>query len=161
MDLPEHRQREYKKISSNKKATFNFEIISKIEAGIELVGTEVKSLRNGKCSLQESYCRFKSKNSDELYIVNMFIPHFEQGNQFNHEEKRDRKLLTHRHQASKWHSQMEEKSYTMVPTEIYFSGHLVKVEIALVKPKKVYNKKESIKSRDVDRDTKRALKNLR
>lgn len=160
MEAPEHRQREYKLITSNKKAFYNFHVVQQMEVGIELSGTEVKSLRNGKCSLQEGYCRFKSKNSTDLYIVNMHIPHFEQGNINNHEEKRDRKLLLHRHQAKKWKSQLEEKHYTIVPTEIYFSGHLVKLEIALVKPKKLFDKRATEKERQGKREMDRQMKGV-
>lgn len=159
MEAPEHRQREYKLITSNKKAFYNFHIVSKLEVGIELTGTEVKSLRKGKCSLQESYCRFASKQSTELYIVNMTIPHFEQGNINNHEPGRQRKLLLQKSQARKWKSDSEEKHYTMVPTEIYFSGHLVKLEIALVKPKKLFDKRAVEKEKQTKRDMDRQLKN--
>lgn len=160
MEAPEHRQREYKLITSNKKAFYNFHIVNKLEVGIELQGTEVKALRKGKCSLQESYCRFLNKNSHELYIVNMHIPHFEQGNINNHEPMRQRKLLIQKSQAKKWKTAAEEKHYTMVPTEIYFSGHLIKLEIALVKPKKLYDKRSVEKEKQTKRDMDRQLKNF-
>ncbi|MDC1068637.1 SsrA-binding protein SmpB [Candidatus Kapabacteria bacterium] len=160
METPEHRQREYKVITSNKKAFYNFHIIQTLEVGVQLTGTEVKSLRKSKCSLQESYCRFTRKNSHELYIINMNIPHFEQGNIFNHEPMRQRKLLIHKSQAKKWKSSSEEKAYTMVPTEIYFSGHLIKLEIALVKPKKLYDKRATEKERQNKREMDRQFKSL-
>jgi SsrA-binding protein len=159
METPEYRQREYKLITSNKKAFYNFHIVQKLEVGIELTGTEVKSLRKGKCSLQESYCRFPKKDSHELFLVNMNIPHFEQGNIYNHEPMRQRKLLLQKQQAKKWKSQAEEKSYTMVPTEIYFSGHLVKLEIALVKPKKLFDKRAVEKEKQTKREMDRQMKN--
>lgn len=156
--LPEYKTRSYKLITSNKKAFFNYEIINKIEAGIELTGTEVKSLRKGKCSLQDAYCFFPNKLNDELYCVNIHIPEYEQGNINNHEPKRRRKILIKKREQIKWRTLVNEKAYTIVPTEIYFSGHLVKIEIALVKPKKLHDKRETIKTRDQEKDIKRAFK---
>lgn len=158
--LPEHRTRTYKLITSNKKAFFNYEIINKIEAGIELSGTEVKSLRRGKCSLQDAYCFFPYKDNDDLYVVNIHIPEYEQGNIYNHEPKRRRKVLIHKREQIRWRTLVNEKAYTIVPTEIYFSGHLVKIEIALVKPKKIFDKRETIKKRDQTKDINRVMKKL-
>ena len=157
-NLPEYKKRTYKLITSNKKAFFNYEIMNKIEAGIQLTGTEVKSLRRGKCSLQDSYCFFPSKENDELFCVNIHIPEYEQGNIYNHDPKRRRKILIHRRELIRWRTLVNEKAYTIVPTEIYFSGHLVKIEIALVKPKKLYDKRETVKKRDTEREIKRAFK---
>ena len=156
--LPEYRQREYKLISSNKKAVFNFTIVSKYEAGIKLTGTEVKSLRTGKISLQDSYCLFPNKENNELYVVNMHIPPFEHGNINNHEPRRMRKLLLKQQELKKIRSAVNEKSYTLVPTEVYFSGHLVKLEIALVKAKKKFDKRESLKEKDTKRELQRTMK---
>jgi len=158
-NLPEHRKRDYKLITSNKKAFFNYEIISKIEAGIQLTGTEVKSLRNGKCSLQDAYCFFPNKDNDDLYCVNIHIAEYEQGNIYNHEPKRRRKILLHKREQIRWRSLVNEKAYTIVPTEIYFSGHLVKIEIALVRPKKNFDKRETVKKRDTEREIHRVVKN--
>lgn len=158
-NLPEYRKREYKLITSNKKAFFNYEIINKIEAGIELTGTEVKSLRRGKCSLQDAYCFFPNKQNDELYCVNIHIPEYEQGNINNHEPKRRRKILIHKREQIRWRTLVNEKAYTIVPTEIYFSGHLVKIEIALVKPKKLYDKRETEKKRVQKKEMERVIKN--
>jgi SsrA-binding protein len=158
--LPEHRTRKYKLITSNKKAFFNYEIINKIEAGIELTGTEVKSLRRGKCSLQDAYCFFPYKDNDDIYVVNIHIPEYEQGNIYNHEPKRRRKVLIHKREQIRWRTLVNEKAYTIVPTEIYFSGHLVKIEIALVKPKKNFDKRETIKKREQNRDINRVMKKI-
>lgn len=158
-EVPEYRKREYKLITSNKKAVYNFTIVSKYEAGIALSGTEVKSLRNSKCSLQDSFCTFPNKNNNELYLENMHILHYDHGNIMNHDPRRKRKLLLKSQELRKIRNSSQEKGYTIVPTEVYFSGHLVKVEIALVKAKKKFDKRESIKAKDIKRDMDRALKN--
>ena len=160
VNLPEHRTRTYKIITSNKKAFFNYEIINKIEAGIQLTGTEVKSLRKGKCSLQDAYCFFPSKDNDDLYCVNIHINEYEQGNINNHEPKRRRKILIHKREQIRWRTLVNEKAYTIVPTEIYFSGHLVKIEIALVRPKKLFDKRDTVKKRDQEREIRRVVKNI-
>ena len=153
----ESKERKIKTITSNRKAFYDFEIINKMEVGIALQGTEVKSLRNGKCSLQESYLSFE-KNTDELYIINMNIPEYAFGNISNHEPKRKRKILLKKHEAIRWHNMVNEKGLTMVPLEIYFSGHLVKLEIALVRPKKKFDKREATKSREINRELQRNFK---
>ncbi len=154
-DLPE---RKYKLITSNKKATFDFEVIKRLEVGIQLVGTEVKSLRKGKCNLQDAYVGFKRKDNDDMYAFNISIAEFEFGNRLNHETKRPRKLLLHRSEAVKWRTDVVEKGYTIIPTQIYFSGHLVKLEIALVKPKKNYDKRQVTKERETKREINRSIK---
>jgi SsrA-binding protein len=159
-NLPEHRKREYKLITSNKKAFFNYEIISKLEAGIMLTGTEVKSLRTGKCSLQDAYCFFPNKETDDLFAMNIHISEYSQGNINNHDPKRKRKILMHKREQIRWRTLVNEKAYTIVPTEIYFSGHLVKIEIALVRPKKNFDKRETIKKRDTEREVRREVKNF-
>lgn len=153
----ESKERKIKTITSNRKAFYDFEIINKMEVGIALQGTEVKSLRNGKCSLQESYLSFE-KNTDELYIINMNIPEYAFGNISNHDPKRKRKILLKKYEAIRWHNMVNEKGLTMVPLEIYFSGHLVKLEIALVRPKKKFDKREATKSREINRELQRKFK---
>ena len=145
-----------KNITSNKKALFDFEIVERLECGIQLLGSEVKALRAGKCNLRDSYARFDK--SRELWLHNSFISDYEQANIQNHDNKRRRKLLIHTHQAKKWKAGVEEKGYTMVPISIYFLGSVVKVELGLAKPKKKYDKRESIKERDVKRDLQRKYK---
>jgi len=155
--IQEFKQREYKKISSNKKALYDYSVISKYEAGIMLAGTEVKSLRSGKCNLQDSYCYYPSKEKDELVVDGIHISPFEQGNRYNHEAKRPRKLLLNKRELVRLRNAVNEKGLTIVPLEIYFSGHLVKLEIALVKPKKKYDKRETEKTKSSQKEINRAL----
>jgi SsrA-binding protein len=154
-DLPE---RKYHLITSNKKAFFDYEVSQTMEAGIVLSGTEVKSLRKGKCNLQDSFAGFKSKNNDDLFLFNVSISEYDFGNRENHEAKRPRKLLLHKKELIKWRTQVVEKGMSIVPLKIYFSGHLVKVEIALAKPKKNYDKREATKEREGKREVQRSLK---
>ncbi len=155
--IQEFKQRAYKKISSNKKALHDYFIVSKYEAGIMLAGTEVKSLRMGKCNLQDSYCFYPSKDSDDLMVDGIHISPFEQGNRYNHEAKRPRKLLLNKRELVRLRNAVNEKGMTIVPIEIYFSGHLAKLEIALVKPKKKYDKREVEKKKSSQKEIKRAL----
>jgi len=148
--------RTIKNITSNKKALFDFELVERLEAGIMLLGTEVKALRNGKCNLRDSYARFDKQG--ELWLTNAFIGDYDQANIMNHDNKRRRKLLIHSHQAKKWKAGVDEKGYTIVPVSIYFADANVKVELGLAKPKKKYDKRESIKERDVKRDLQRKYK---
>jgi len=139
----------------NKKARFDYHLIEKLEAGIVLAGTEVKSLRNGKASLEEAYCRLRG---DELYLIGCNIALYEHGNIANHEPLRPRKLLVHRRELKKIESKLTQKGLTMVPLRIYFSHGLAKVEIALAQGKKFGDKRSKLKERQMDRDVKRALK---
>lgn len=151
-------ERPVKLITSNKKAYYEFEVIRKIETGIELKGTEVKSLRMGKCSIQESYAGFKGTMGDELYIFNMHIKEYEFGNRENHEPMRPRKLLVHKPEAVKLQSAVNEKGITLIPLKIYFSGPYVKLEIGLCKAKKKYDKREDKKKKDMDREIRKNFK---
>ncbi|TNE35803.1 SsrA-binding protein SmpB [bacterium] len=146
-----------KVITTNRRAGYDFTLVSRFEAGIMLTGTEVKSLRENKCSLQEAYV-MSLKNSDELYIVSMTIPEYSLGNRENHDPTRTRKLLLHKREIRKLQDAVKEKGMTIIPLQIYFSDHLVKLEIALAKPKKNYDKRESTKSKEVERDLKRKYK---
>lgn len=146
-----------KTITTNRRARYDYEIVSRYEAGIMLVGTEVKSLRENKCSLQEAYVGF-IRNKDGLYIMNMNIPEYSLGNRENHEPNRYRKLLMHTRELNKLQDAVNEKGMTIVPLSIYFSGHLVKLEIALAKPKKKFDKRESTKKKEVERDLRRKYK---
>ncbi len=151
-------ERKIKTIATNKKAFHDFFISSRIEAGIVLQGTEVKSLREGKCSIKEAYAGFKKKDDNELYIINMHIPEYKHGNRENHLPTRDRKLLLHYREAAKIRSQLQEKGFTLIPLEIYFSGHLVKVELGLAKAKKNYDKRETTKKKEAEREIQKNLK---
>lgn len=150
--------RKIKIIATNKKAFHDFIIVSKLEAGLVLTGTEVKSLRDRKCSIKESYAGFRKKLDDELYIFNMHIPEYRHGNRENHPPLRDRKLLVTHREAIKLRSQLLEKGLTLVPLEIYFSGHLVKIELGLARAKKKYDKREASKEREMKREIDRKYK---
>lgn len=158
MKTQEILDREEKLIAQNRKARHDYIIVSTFEAGMVLEGTEVKSLRNGRCSLQEAYCGFKSHDDEDVYVFNMHINVYEHGNRQNHEPKRARKLLLHKREAIKLKSAVNEKGMTIVPLSIYFSGHLVKLEIALVKAKRKYDKRETTKKREVDREIRRKFR---
>ena len=145
----------YKLIANNKKAYHDYFIEEKWEAGIELAGTEVKSLRMGKCSLKESYIQL---NGRELYIYQMHISPYEKGNIFNRDPLRPRRLLVHRYEINKIAAKAAEKGYTLVPLQVYFKGSLVKVEFALAKGKKLYDKRDDIAKRDMKREAEREFR---
>ena len=147
----------FKVITTNRRASYDFTLVSRYEAGIMLTGTEVKALRENKCSLQEAYVMFP-KNGDELFVMSMTIPEYSMGNRENHEPTRSRKLLLHKREINKLQDAVKEKGMTIIPLKIYFSDHLVKLEIALAKPKKNYDKRESTKTKEVERELKRKYK---
>lgn len=155
MSLQETKERVERSIASNRRARHDFHILYTLEAGIVLQGTEVKSLRTGKCSLQDSYAQFESHDSFELFLYNLHINIYEQGSYMNHDPKRVRKLLVNQREARKLKAQISEKGLTIVPLSLYFSGHLVKVELAVVKAKKQYDKREATKKRETERDMRR------
>lgn len=132
----------------NKKANFNYYIENRIEAGISLEGTEVKSIRKGSADIKDSYIRIKD---NEAYIINMYIAKYEEGNIFNHDERRERKLLLHKKEILKLKKEIELDGITLIPTKIYLKNNKVKVEIGIAKGKKNYDKRESIKERDLKR----------
>ncbi|MEG1741625.1 MAG: SsrA-binding protein SmpB, partial [Acetivibrio sp.] len=134
-----------KLIANNKKARFDYFIEDSYEAGISLVGTEVKSLRMGKCSVKESFIRIENR---EVYIYNMHISPYEKGNIFNKDPLRVRKLLLHKYEINKLMGQMQQKGYTIVPLQVYFNGSLVKIEIGLARGKKLYDKRQDIAKKD-------------
>lgn len=144
---------------SNRSATYNFAIESTYTAGIVLVGTEVKSLRAGKASFNDTFCVF---HGDELYIRNLYIAEYVMGTSNNHDPVRERKLLLNRQELNKIQNKKKEKGYTIVPLKIFFNenGH-IKIEIALAKGKKTYDKRESIKRKDQERDLKRTLRDYK
>lgn len=145
-----------KLIANNKKAFHDYFIEDTWEAGIALVGTEVKSLRMGKCSLKESFIQI---HKGEVFIYNMHISPYEKGNIFNKDPLRPRKLLVHRYEINKIVGKIDQKGYTLVPLQIYFKGSLVKVEFALAKGKKLYDKREDIAKKDAKRNIERSIKN--
>lgn len=133
----------------NRKARFNYFIIDEIEAGIELKGTEIKSIRNGKASIEDAYARIKNR---EVFLTNMFIAKYEEGNRFNHDERRERKLLLHKSEIIKLSKKLELDNYTLVPLKLYFKKNHAKILLGLCKGKKLYDKKETIKKRDLERE---------
>ncbi|MBU1037537.1 MAG: SsrA-binding protein SmpB [Candidatus Omnitrophica bacterium] len=143
-----------KTIVTNRQARFNYTILESLEAGIALTGTEVKSLRSGNVSLNESFARIDGR---EIFIYNMHIAPYEFGNINNPDSMRPRKLLLHRAQIRKFAHETSIKHLVLIPLKLYFKDGLAKVEIALAKGKKLYDKRESIKKRDSDREIKRRL----
>lgn len=142
---------------TNKKANFDYEIIDTYETGIVLTGTEIKSIRSGKANLKDSYAIIKN---NEIFLLNMHISSYEQGNRFNHEETRTRKLLMHKKEILKLRDKLEIEGFTLVPIKLYFKGNIAKILIGLAKGKKNYDKRESIKKKDIERQVARDLKNF-
>lgn len=145
----------FKMIANNKKARFDYFIEDTFEVGIVLHGTEVKSLRMGKCSVKESFIR---PDKGELFIFNMHISPYEKGNIFNKDPLRVKKLLLHKFEINKIMGQMQLKGYTIVPLTVYFKGSLVKLEIGLAKGKKLYDKRQDIAKKDQKRESERDFK---
>jgi len=141
-------------VASNRYASFKYDLQDRVECGIVLVGTEVKALRNGGATLKEGYALIRD---DEVYLVSVHIPPYAPASRNNHDPDRDRKLLLHRGQIDRLRAQTKEKGLTLVPTRMYFSGGRAKVEIAVGKGKNQFDKRESIKSREMKRDLSRAL----
>ncbi len=144
-----------KLIANNKKAYHDFFIEEKHEAGIALHGTEVKSLRMGKCSVKEAFIRIER---GEVFIYGMHISPYEKGNIFNKDPLRVRKLLLHRNEIGKMAGRIAEKGYTLVPLRVYFKGSLAKVEIGLAKGKKLYDKRQDIAKKDQRREAEKNFK---
>lgn len=133
----------------NKKAYFNYFIDSELEAGIVLKGTEIKSVRKGSVNLTDSYVRIKN---NEAYIINMFIDKYDEGNIFNHEPTRERKLLLHKKEIKRLLELTSRDGYTLVPVRLYIKNDKAKISIGIAKGKKLYDKRETIKKRDLERD---------
>ena len=144
-----------KMVANNKKAYHDYFILDKIETGIALHGSEVKSLRMGKCSIKESFVRIEN---EEVYIYGMHISPYEKGNIFNRDPLRVKKLLLHKSEIRKMKGKIAEKGYTLVPLKVYFNRSLVKVEIGLAKGKKLYDKRQDIAKKDAKREAERDFK---
>ncbi len=142
----------------NKKAKFDYFIEEEFEAGIVLTGTEIKSIRKGSCNIKDCYGIIRK---GEIYLLNMFVGQYKEGNIFNHEETRDRKLLLHKKEIKKISQMIEVQGLTIVPLKLYFKDNKLKVLIGICRGKKNYDKRESIKERDIKRDVERNLKNYR
>ena len=143
-------------ICNNKKATFEYFILDKFEAGIKLSGTEIKSIREGKCNINDAYVIIKN---GKVYILNMHIAKYDNGNIFNHDELRTRELLLHKHEINKLVSKVKLEGLTIVALKAYFKDALVKIEIALAKGKNKEDKRRSIKERDTNREIEKTMKN--
>ncbi|WP_281679275.1 SsrA-binding protein SmpB [Eggerthia catenaformis] len=145
-----------KVIANNKKAYHDYFIIDTYEAGIELQGTEIKSIRNGSVNLKDSFIRIKK---GEAFVENMHIAPYDQANIFNHEPRRLRKLLLHKKEIRKLEKSVQEQGLTIVPTKLYFNTSKAKLEIALVKGKKLFDKRNDLKEKAMQRDIDKAMKN--
>ena len=144
-----------KTIAQNKKAFHDYLVIESMEAGIELCGTEVKSIRNGRVNLKDSWC---SIDDGELYIKGMHISPYEQGNIFNRDPMRVRRLLMHKREIMRLFGTVKQDGYSLIPLSLYFKGSKVKVQLGLCKGKKLYDKREDMAARDAKRDMQRAIK---
>ena len=144
-----------KLIANNKKAYHDYFIEEKYDAGISLAGTEVKSLRQGKCSIKESFLKIEK---GEVFVYGLHIIPYEKGNIFNKDPLRVRKLLLHKYEINKLAGKIAEKGYTLVPLQVYFRGSLVKVEIGLAKGKKLYDKRQDIAKKDQKREAEKEFK---
>lgn len=139
----------------NKKAYFDYFIEEELEAGISLQGTEIKSVRNSSVNIKDSYIRLKN---GEAYIINMYIAKYEKSAIFNHDEYRDRKLLLHKREIVKLKEKISIDGYTLIPLSIYIKNNMVKIKIGVCKGKKNYDKRESIKKKDIERETRISFK---
>lgn len=141
----------------NKKAKYDYFIEDEYEAGIVLTGTEIKSVRNGSCNIKDCYGIVKN---NEIYLLNMFIGQYKEGNIFNHEETRSRKLLLHKKEIKKISEKIELQGLTLVPIKLYFKNNKLKVLLGVCRGKKTYDKRESIKERDIKREVAKNLKKI-
>jgi SsrA-binding protein len=142
-------------VATNRKAFHDFHIVETIEAGIVLTGTEIKSVREGKISLRDGYATFRD---GEVWLINVHIAPYHHGHRDNHEPRRERKLLLHRREIDRLVSKVNERGWTIVPIRMYLKRNRAKVELALVRGKRLYDKRKAIAQRDADRDLQRALK---
>ena len=133
----------------NKKAYFDYYVEREIEAGIVLTGTEIKSIRKGSANLKDTYARIKN---GEVFVTNMYIAKYEEGNRFNHEVSRSRKLLLHKNEINRLSEDVKLEGYSLIPLKLYFKGDKVKILLGLCKGKKLYDKRETIKMRDLSRE---------
>ena len=158
MGTPTPSEESRRSIATNRRARFEFHLLEQLECGIALTGTEVKSLRRGQASIAEAYAMVRN---GEMYLVGAHIPVYAQGNVHNHEPARQRKLLLHKREIAKWHARVKEKGVTIVPLSLYFKGSRAKLEIALCKGKKQYDKREDKRKKDDRREIERAMSKSR
>ena len=147
----------YKLLQKNRKAYFNYEVIEDLECGIALMGTEVKSIRDGKFSFTDSYV---TVSNNALTLVGLNIQAYTHGNLNNHEPLRNRRLLAHKAEIKKFKRKVDERGLTLIPTSIYLKGNLVKVQISLCRGKQQHDKRAAAKEKDINRDTRRELKQM-
>ena len=138
----------------NKKAYYDYTILKEIEAGIELFGTEIKSIRKGSVDLKDSFVTLKN---GEAFVINLYIAKYDEGNRFNHEERRTRKLLLHKAEIKRLKEEKEKEGISIVPLKMYIKNNHAKLLIALAKGKKLYDKRESLKKKDLEREQKNGL----
>jgi SsrA-binding protein len=147
-----------KAIATNRKAFFNYEVLDRFEAGVSLVGTEVKSIREGGLNFRDSYVEFRG---GELFLVGCRIGPYSHGNLLNHAEGRDRKLLLHKREILKLGGKATEKGFTIIPLRAYLKNGRVKVEIGLARGKQTHDKRETLKRKDIERETRQAVRSRR
>ena len=147
-----------KPIVDNRRARHDYHLSDKVEAGVVLLGTEVKSLRDGQATLQQAYAEVRD---GEAWLVGLHVPEYSEGNRANHDPDRPRKLLLHRKEIERLASSVAEKGFTVVPTRLYFKGGRVKVELALARGKELRDKRRAVAARDARREIERELKSLR
>jgi len=147
-----------KQVSFNRKALHEYEILEKFEAGMVLMGTEIKSIRKGSVQFKDAYVTFINH---EAFIKEMFIAHYEEGNRFNHDETRERKLLMHDYEINKLERKVKLQGFTVVPLSLYLKDGRAKLEIALAKGKNLHDKRESDKERDAQREIDKVMKHIR
>ena len=134
----------------NRKASHDYFVKYTLEAGIELKGTEIKSIRNGSANINDSYARIKNY---EVYLINMYIAKYDEGNRFNHLERRERKLLLHKKEIIKLDHDINTNRYTLIPLKLYFKKNKLKIELGVCQGKKLYDKRESLKKKDLERQS--------
>ncbi|HKX30483.1 MAG TPA: SsrA-binding protein SmpB [Blastocatellia bacterium] len=147
---------EEKIITTNREAYHNYQILETCETGIQLVGTEVKSIREGRVNLKDAYAMIQG---GEAWLLNAHISHYSHGNRQNHEPTRSRRLLLHKREIIRLQSKIQEKGLTLVPTRLYFKGNLVKCELAIARGKKLYDKREAEARKTQEREARAAIKN--
>ncbi len=146
--------KDFRLIASNRRAHFNYEILDRYEAGLLLTGTEIKSIRSGKIDLSDAYAR---ANNGEIWLHNAYIAPYDPASQYNHDPKRNRKLLLHRAEILEMSSSAAERGLTIIPLRVYIKHHVAKVELGMARGKRQYDKRRAIIDRDMDREARRAM----
>ena len=147
-----------KDICRNRRASHEYEVLDRLECGVVLTGTEVKSLREGSTSIEDAYAKIEG---DEVWLIGSDIPEYAMGNRMNHKPKRPRKLLMHRREIARFAGKASQRGYTLVPLRMYFKNGRAKVELGVCRGKKLHDKRESVKKKDADREIRRALSEKR